>query len=141
MANATDWLENQVLPHVLGIAPMPVPSLLYAALCTDASTPDDATPGTEVSGGAYTRMPVTFAMVAGGVAGEAANQATLQWAIATADWGSLPWVEIWDAASGGNRYFYLPLVDPSDGVTPITVTVNNGDIMRIPAGLLIVTAD
>ena len=139
-ANATDYLENLVLPHVLGITAMPPPVQLYAALCTDASTPDDATPGTEVSGGAYSRMAASFGMVSG-TNGEAANTATLQWAVATSDWGNIPWVELWDARTGGNRYFWLPLVDADDGVTPIVVPVHNGDIMRIPAGLLIVTAD
>lgn len=140
MANATDYLENLTMPHVLGIAPMAMPAQLYVALCTDASTPTDATPGTEVSGGAYSRMPVQFAMVPG-TPGEAANLQTLQWAVAAGAWGNVPYCEIWDAAFGGNRFFWLPLVDPSDGVTPITVTINDGDIMRIPASSLILRCD
>jgi hypothetical protein len=141
MANATDYLENLLMPHVLGITAMPMPVQLYVALCTDVSVPSDATPGTEVSGDtAYTRAAVQFGMVSG-VPGEASNVQTLQWAIATVRWGNIPYIEVWDAASGGNRYFWLPLVDPTDGVTLITVTINAGDIMRIPASSLILTVD
>jgi hypothetical protein len=77
MANATDYLENLLMPHVLGITAMPMPVQLYVALCTDVSVPSDATPGTEVSGDtAYTRAAVQFGMVSG-VPGEASNVQTL----------------------------------------------------------------
>ena len=136
--SATDYLETAVLQHTLGILTMPLPATLYLGLCT--AVPSDAAPGTAVVGGSYARMPVTFGMVAGHN-DQAANLLTIEYPAATAAWGTVGWLEVWDNLSAGNRLYWGPTVDPTDLVTPITRSVQTGDIMRIPAGTVIITAD
>jgi hypothetical protein len=136
--SATDYLETQVLQHTLGILAMPMPATLYLVLCT--TVPSDATPGTEVTGGGYVRMHATYGLVAGRT-DAAANLLTIEFPAATTAWGTVGWLEVWDAASAGNRQYWGPLVDPTDLVTPITRAVQAGDIMRIPAGTHVITAD
>ncbi len=136
--SATDYLETKALQHFLRIAVAAQPAGIFLALCT--TIPSDTAAGTEVVGGAYARQPCTFAMV-GGQAGAAANTATVDYPVATANWGTITHLEIWDAVTAGNRLWYGPLVDPSDGVTPISRQILTGDILRLQAGAIVVTAD
>jgi hypothetical protein len=136
--SATDYLETRVLQHTLGFLAMPMPVGLFIALCT--TVPTDSTPGAAPPGGGYTRMQATYGLVAGRT-DAAANLLTIEFPTATAAWGTVGWLELWDAATAGNRLFWGSLVDPTDLVTPITRTIQSGDIMRIPAGTHVVTAD
>lgn len=135
--SATDYLETRVLQHFLRIAVIPQPAGLYLALCT--TPPTDTAQGAEVAGGAYIRQSCVFAMTA--QPGAAGNTATVEYPIATGAWGTISHLEIWDAITAGNRMWYGPLVDPADGVTPITRDIGVGDILRLPAGAVVVTAD
>jgi len=45
-----------------------------------------------------------------------------------------------NAATAGNRLYWGPLVDPTDGTTPITRNINAGDILRLSANQLSVQA-
>jgi hypothetical protein len=136
--SATDYLETQLLQHTLRIAPMPEPAAIYMVLCLTA--PTDSTPGQEVSGGGYVRMAATFALVSGRT-DAVANTATVEWPPAGTAWGTVGWAEIWDAATAGNRLYWGPLVDPTDMVTPITRVIQTQDIMRVPLGSYLITAD
>lgn len=134
--SATSYLETAVLGHTLGFAAMTMPTAVYIGL--DTSAPTAAAAGTEVAGGGYTRMAATFAMST--PPNIAANTATISFPTATAAWGAVGWFELWSAATGGNRLYWGPLVDPADGVTPITRNVLSGDIMRFTAGVIQVQA-
>jgi hypothetical protein len=125
-----------VLAHTLAYGPLTAPAAVFVGLCTTA--PTAAVGGTEVAGGSYARVAVTFA--AGTATNIAANAATVEFPLATADWGTIGHFELWDAITGGNRLYWGPLVDPVDGVTPVTRSITNGDIMRISAGALQVQA-
>ena len=133
--NATDYLETRLLQHSLRVAAFTMPPALFCALCT--SLPTDATPGGEVTGGGYARQPFTFSVTGN----QASNATTQDFPAATSPWGTVGWTELWDAVTGGNRLYWFPLVDPADLVTPITKTIATGDIMRIPAGGMVITAD
>jgi hypothetical protein len=65
---------------------------------------------------------------------------TRRFPAATANWGPIGWFEIWSALTAGNRLFWGPLVDPTDGVTQLTRTVLGGDIVRFTAGVVQVQA-
>lgn len=134
--SATGNLETAVLGHTLGFAAMTMPTGIFVTLTTTA--PTAALGGTEVSGGGYARQPATFAISA--PPGLAANTATVAWAPATAPWGVIGWFELWTALTGGTRYYWGPLVDPADGVTPITRNVLTGDAVRLTAGAIQVRA-
>jgi hypothetical protein len=120
----------------LAYGPLTAPVGVFVGLCV--TPPTAATGGTEVAGGGYQRMSVRFA--AGAAPDLAANAVTIEFPLATANWGTIGHFEIWTAATGGNREYWGPLVDPIDGVTPVTKTITNGDIMRITAGALQVRA-
>lgn len=135
--SATLYLEQAVLGHTLAFQTFAAPGAVYVALCTSA--PTAAVRGIEVSGGAYTRQQGAFALLAS-PPNVAANAATIEWQPATTVWGDIGWFEIWDAATSGNRLYWGPLVDPVDGITPITRSVVVGDILRFSAGVLQVQA-
>lgn len=136
--SATLWLEQQVLGHTLGFSTLARPATSFLVLCAALPPPTAATPGVEVTAGGYARQPAAWALTA--TPNVAANTATIAFPAATANWGTIGFFEIWDAPTGGNRYYWGPLVDPSDGVTPITRTIYSADIVRFSAGVIEVTA-
>lgn len=131
--SATDYLRQRVLSHSLGFGAFAMPAQVFMAICTTATPPTSATPGSEVVGGGYTRRQGVFVAV-GGRPDLATNSATVDWPAATSGWGTVGYIEVWDALAGGNRLYWGPLLDPADNVTLITRTVLTGDIMRMPAG-------
>ena len=137
--SATTYTEQAVLAHSLGYAAMTMPAGVYVGLCT--TPPTAGIPGTPVAGGGYVRVSATFALATGtGTNTIAANTATLEFPAATAPWGVIGWFELYDALTGGTRLYWGPLVDPTDGVTPITRNIQTADIMRFTAGALQVQA-
>ena len=60
----SNFLENEILDHVLRNSSYTPPSTVYAALFT--SNPDEDGSGTEVTGGSYARQAVTFGAASGG---------------------------------------------------------------------------
>lgn len=109
------------------------PATLYFALFTSAPAAD-GTGGTEVTGGSYARAAktndVTNFPAASGAQKSNANAIT--WATATALWGTVTHIVVFDALSGGNRYDFGPLDAPR--------TVNNGDTFSIAPTQFVVSA-
>ena len=103
------------------------PTAWYIALFTD--NPGEASGGTEVSGGGYARQSATFT-VSGNLA---TNAAAIEYAEATASYGTVTHIAIMDAASGGNQIAYAALT--------ASKAIDTGDILRIPAGDLDITLD
>jgi hypothetical protein len=137
MSNASLGLEQQILQHTLGIAPMAATTQVYVALCQAAPAPTEATGGVEVSGGGYARQRATFALLAS-PPDMAANTISLEFPRTTADWGTLGYFELWPELTGGSRLYWGPLVDPTDTATPLTLNVVLGDVVRVAAGALTV---
>lgn len=104
------------------------PTTLYLALYTAA--PTDAGGGTEVSGGAYARQSFTLTVASGGAS---SNGADITFPTATANWGTVVAVGIFDALTAGNLLMWS-LLDASK-------TVGAGDILRFLAGDLDVVVD
>lgn len=131
MAAATDYLEAEVLDHILGkgTRDFTPPTELYIGLFTTA-TADDGT-GTEVGAGVnYSRQTVTFgaASTAAGVT-TALTTADVEFGPATtSNWGTISHLAIFDAATGGNMLFHGALSVPK------TITVD--DSLRIGTGNL-----
>ena len=125
MAGFSDFLETAVLNHVFGGSSYTAPSTLYVALYTAA--PSDTGGGTEVSGGAYARKTGTFT-VSGGTA---SNTAAIEYATATADYGTVVAVGVFDASSSGNLLAY--------GTLTTSKSVSTGDVFRFNASALDIT--
>lgn len=128
MAGFSDYLEDKVLDHVFGGTAYTAPSTLYVALYTVA--PTDTGGGTEVSGGAYARQTAAFT-VSGTSPTTASNSAAVEYPTATADYGTVVAVGIFDALSGGNLLAYANL-DTSK-------VVSTGDVFRFNTGDLDIT--
>ena len=82
-----------------------------------------------MSGGAYARQAVTFS-----VSGDTAtNTGAVEYPTATAGYGTVTHVGIFDASTGGNLIAYAALT--------ASKTIDTGDVLRLPAGDLDVTLD
>jgi hypothetical protein len=124
----SDYLENALLNAVLRNTPYTSPSQVYVALFT--SDPTDAGTGTEVSGGGYARQPVTFNAPSNG---QVTNAADILFPVATASWGTVTHVGIYDAATGGNLLF--------SGALTTSKTISANDQLKIAAGSLSISLD
>jgi len=94
---ATYYLDNVLLNWMRNAAPA-APAGIYLAALTAATNLKTPTV-TEVTGGAYARQALTLAAPASGVS---SNSANVTFPVATADWGTVTHVAIYDAVTGGN---------------------------------------
>lgn len=132
MAGKSDYLEAAVLDHLFGITPLSAPATVYAGLFT--ATPSDAGGGTEVSGGSYARVAVTNDNTEWSRTGNViSNINALDFAAASALWGVVGWIGIFDTLTVGNLLFWAPLVS--------TRTVNISDQVGFAPGQLQFTED
>ena len=128
MSAFSDYLENEILDHILGGADFPRPATVHAALYT--AGPTDAGGGTEVSGSNYARVAITnnstnFPAASGG---QKQNGAVIAFPTATGAWGTVTHVGLFDAASGGNLLMHAPLSQAK--------LIENGDTPSWPSGAL-----
>jgi len=123
----SDNAETLVLNWVFTSTSATRPTAWYLALFT--TDPTDADTGTEVStsGTAYARESVTFT-----VSGDtASNTAAVEFATATASYGTVSHVGVYDAVTGGNLIAHAALSTAK--------TIDTGDVLRLPAGDLDIT--
>jgi len=123
----SNYLENKVMLHVFGGTSYTAPSTLYVGLYT--SDPGEANTGTEVSGGSYARQSAAFTITNN----LASNTAAIEFPTATGSWGTVAYVGISDALSGGNLL--------ASGALTTSKTISSGDVFRIPLGDLDITLD
>jgi hypothetical protein len=126
MAEMSNHLENALINATLRNTSYTSPSVVYLGLYT--SDPTDADTGTEVSGGSYARQAITFGAPSNGVT---TNTAAIEFPQATANWGTVGWIGIEDALTGGNLLYHSPL--------DAAKTIQSGDIFKIAIGSLSVT--
>jgi len=127
MAEMSDYLEVALLNATLNGTAFTAVNNPYVSLHT--ANPTDAGTGTEVSGGSYARTASSFA-TASGTSGLVATDADITFPTATATWGAVGWIGLWDAASSGNMLYHTAL-DASK-------TIDSGDIFKITTGNLTV---
>jgi len=123
----TNFLETEILDHVFGGNAYSAPGTLYVGLFTAA--PSDTGGGTEVSGGGYVRQSAAFSVTGN----TASNSASIEYPTATASYGTVTHVGIFDASSAGNLMAYASLT--------ASKAIDTGDVFRIPTGDLDVTLD
>lgn len=126
------YTSNILLNLAFGATAWPggKPATLYFALLTSAPTVDGG--GTEVSAGGYQRVGVAAdgsAFTAIVTAGDPlVSSADITFPQATASWGAVTYLAIYDAASGGNLLFFVPL--------SAARTININDVPKFVAGAL-----
>ena len=125
----SNFLETEILDHVFGGNAYTAPSTLYLALFT--SNPAEDGSGTEVStsGTAYARQSVAFT-VSGNTA---TSSGAVDFPTATANFGTVTHVGVFDASTAGNLMAYAALTSSK--------AIETGDVFRVPAGDLDITLD
>jgi len=129
----SDYLEDEILDHVLGGGDYTRPAKVYVALYTEA--PSDAGGGTEVSGGSYARVEVTNNATNWPAAsdGEKSNGTEITFETATDSWGTVVAFGILDADEEGNLLLWATLT--------ANKTIDSGDTAKFAVGDLTYTED
>lgn len=126
MTYFSNYLENALINATVRNTTFTSPATVYLGLfITD---PTDANTGTEVSGGSYARQSITFASPSNGVT---SNSAQITFPTATADWGTVGWIGIYDSLTSGNLLYHSPLTTSK--------TIANGDVFIVSSGNLTLT--
>jgi hypothetical protein len=142
MSNASNYIENELLDHVLGEgARNYTPATLYLALFAEKSSGvvaalesgTSSTSGTgnwgyyEINNGSYARVAVNFNAAS---SGSANNDGAVPFAQATANYDTagssgnvVTHIAIMDASTSGNVLFY--------GALSVSKTVTTGDTFQI----------
>lgn len=130
----TNFLELELLDHVLGNSAYPAPATVYVGLSTTAPL-DDGSNFTEPVGGAYARVAVTNNLTnwPAAVSGTKQNGTTVTFAEATLAWGLISHVGIFDAPSGGNLLMKGALSAPRN--------IEIGDVAQFAPNNITVTLD
>ncbi len=125
----SNTFETHVLNYVFTATSVTRPTAWYIALFT--SNPAEDASGTEVStsGTAYARQTVAFS-VSGNLA---TNSAAVEFPTATASFGTVSHIGVFDASTSGNLIAYSAL--------SASKAISTGDVFRVPAGDLDITLD
>ena len=129
MAEFSTYMENAIINLMRSTAFTQVAA--YVALFTSTATGPELEAGTltnEVSGGAYARQ---LAGLGAPSDGASSNGADVTFPTATANWGTVAFVALMDAATAGNVLMYSAL--------DANKVVNSGDTFKINLGDLDVT--
>jgi len=125
----SNTFETHTLQYLFTTTSVTRPTAWYIALFT--SNPAEDASGTEVStsGTAYARQSATFT-VSGN---EATNSTAIEFPTATASYGTVSHVGVFDASTGGNLIAYAALTTSK--------AIDTGDVLRLPANDLDITMD
>jgi hypothetical protein len=135
MGSMSDYLEDEILDHILGNASWGPAATVYVGLWT-ATLSDTSTGATagEVSGGSYARVAVTnnatnFPAASGGAK---TTGAAVDFGTASGSWGTVTDWCIVDSSSGaGNIYYY--------GTLTASKTIASGDSAQFASGDIDIT--
>lgn len=138
MSASSNYLENEVLDHVLGEGArnFTSPAALHVALFTGTTTTlanleaGVLTDEISTSGSGYGRQAINFSAA---VNGSAASNGTVTWSTATANWGLVTALAIMDGATAGagNVLFY--------GNLSVAKQIDTGDTFQISSTNLTVS--
>ncbi len=121
MTQMSDYLEDEVIDHLLRAQAYSPAATVYLALFTTATT--DSGGGTEATGGSYARQAITFSA---GSTGTTANTASLTFTNMPA--GTFTHAAVCDAVSAGNFLFHGALTASKTTTLGQAITVGIGEI-------------
>jgi hypothetical protein len=128
MTDFSDYAENAILDHLFGQATWGAVTPYLGAY---TAAPTDAGGGTEVTGGSYARVDIS-SLMASASGGAITNDTLISFPQATADWGTIVAVGVFDDPSAGNLLMW------KSGYSKV---VDTDDTLEIPVGDLDATAD
>lgn len=129
--NLSNAAEELVLDWINGVGTPTRPTTpLKVALFTTLPNQETGAGGIEVTGGSYARTTVTFAAAS---SGSASNSADITFPTASANWGTVVGIGIYDTAGTPVLIWSGALTTPK--------TVEDGDTFRIATGSLTTTLD
>ena len=128
------YLSKKMLDHVTAVAAYAKPATVYLALFTDIAGLINGTLTNEISGGGYVRQQMTFgaATDAGAELGQ-----SVEFPVATADYGAVAGWALMDASTGGNILYFGEF--PKYGDPAAYKAVYVGDAFKVRAGDLTIT--
>lgn len=129
MGNISTYLADKLLDHYLGGTAYTAPTPWLALFTTNPTMPA-GTGGVEVSGGSYARVNIST-LFSAAAAGSKTNNANVNFAQATASWGTVVGGGIYDASTGGNLLEAAAL--------GTSVPVGSGDTFQVPSGDIVST--
>jgi len=130
MSSFSDYAENAALKWLFTADSVTRPTAWYLGLFTAA--PSDSGGGTEVSGNNYSRKATGTMTVSGTSPTNCTNSASIEFDPASGgNWGTITHIAVFDASTGGNMLGWAILTTSR--------TINDGDILRVPAGDLDIT--
>jgi hypothetical protein len=130
MSSFTDYTENLVLNWLFTTNSATRPTAWYVGLFTAA--PSDTGGGTEITGNGYSRTATGTMSVSVTSPTNCTNSAAIEFPAASGgNWGTITHVAVFDASTTGNMLGWAALTTSR--------TINDGDILRIPAGDLDIT--
>ena len=127
MSAMSDYLENEILDHILGTGAYTMPTTVYVGLSTGSFNDDNS--GTELSGSNYARESISFGAASSGTA---SNDAAVEFNAATGSWGTVSHFGIFDALTSGNLLIH--------GALTASKVIDTGDILKIAIGDMDITA-
>lgn len=127
MSAMSDYLENEILDHILGTGAYTMPATVYVGLSTGSFNDDNS--GTELTGNGYGRQSISFGAAASGTA---SNDAAVEFSAATGSWGTVSHFGLFDASTGGNLLIH--------GALTASKVIETGDILKIAIGDMDITA-
>jgi len=127
MSAMSDYLENEILDHILGTGAYTMPSTVYVGLSTGSFNDDNS--GTELTGNGYARESIAFSAAASGTA---SNSGAVEFSAATGSWGTVSHFGLFDASSSGNLLIH--------GALTASKVIETGDILKIAVGDMDITA-
>lgn len=127
MSAMSDYLENEILDHILGTGAYTMPTTVYVGLSTGSFNDDNS--GIELTGNNYAREAIAFGAAASGTA---SNSAAVEFNAATGSWGTVSHFGLFDAVSGGNLLIH--------GALTASKVIASGDILKISIGDMDITA-
>ena len=129
MGSFGNYLENELLDHVLKVGSYTVPTNIYIALST--ADPTDAGTGVaEPPANGYARTLCNVWNIAS--SGSTANTSDITFSQATGTWGTITHFAIFDGTAGNML---------AHGALTASKTVGNGDTVKFSAGDLDITLD
>jgi hypothetical protein len=127
MSAMSDYLENEILDHILGTGAYTMPTTVYVGLSTGSFNDDNS--GTELTGNGYARVSISFGAASSGTA---SNDAAVEFSAATGSWGTVSHFGLFDASSAGNLLIH--------GALTASKVIESGDILKIAIGDMDITA-